>query len=319
MTFKATITVLTLATNNISALSANEAKLYSNVTHLDLSNNRIRSWQNIKGISKFKKLTILDLSGNHLVTMDFQAFLSRNTNLQEIDASNNINMSINEKPARLKELRRLYLINNQMLFLPIGAFTEFSSLELLDLTNNALTGLPAELNKILPRLSHIFLSGNSIIELDICILQISDLEDLKDKTNSTQKCDEDATTPHSIKHVDKTTYTDSSQNKTVIKQTTIRPNGSNDNYVANLSNMGNETLTPNNTQESNTNTPVLAIVLGVTIPLALLIVGVLGYLRLKRSSSSRFSNQIEFQQIVQEKSEPESMPLSSSSEHTSSN
>lgn len=277
-TFKRTITILTLSNNKISKISTNEAEFYPEVTQLDLSYNAIESYQDIRGVSVLRRLKILNLSGNRLLHMNFHVFLSRNTDLKELDVSNNMNMIIKDAPVNLGKLLKISLKNNKMSYLPIKAFKGFSKLEILDITNNALVSLSKDVVRIMPNLKHVYLNGNSITTLDSSLLQISDLEDLKRK-----EAEKD--------HVENMSHTANTSNssESIAKDTTKKEN----HYVVDLESKENGTFTSDGNQEGDSSNLVLYISLGISILLGVSIfIACAVYLLSKRNFNDHSYNPI---------------------------
>jgi Leucine-rich repeat (LRR) protein len=173
----------------------------TNLKELSLSNNRIRSIENIgfsadenMDCSFLKEITTLNLSGNELQVIsedgwsvsklrrlqhlhlqhnnltDLPKFMLRELkSLQTLNLSYN---SIDEIPLGFfdhsKELRFLYLQNNQIFQLPVGAFHHLENLLELDFSTNLLTShnINKETFVKLNRLVILNLAHNSLTRLD---------------------------------------------------------------------------------------------------------------------------------------------------------
>ncbi|KAF2892260.1 hypothetical protein ILUMI_13912 [Ignelater luminosus] len=251
-TFKRNIIILSLSHNSISAISRNEAKLYLQVTQVDLSYNEIASCQEIKrGLFAWKHLKILNLSENRLLQIDFQECFP--THLEELDISNNMNVFIKNTSGNFYRMTKISARNNNMSYLPLNAFKGFPNLKTLDLTNNAFTELSFEITIIMPNLINLYLKGNPIKNLDSSLLYISDLDDLKRKDKLARKQNTGVTTTHLPNFLENEKHTKSTQNSNDAVNETIRNDTTtNTNRNKKSEENGNFTSNDSNDKEKNT-------------------------------------------------------------------
>ncbi len=110
------------------------------------------------------KENILDLSGKSLTKAP--AYIFENTNLKELNLSNNkIGGSLQAEVRLLENLRVLDLSNNNFTGVP-AEVAQLENLEVLNLANNRLTGLPMELGN-LKNIQRIDLRGNTFAKQDL--------------------------------------------------------------------------------------------------------------------------------------------------------
>lgn len=169
----------------IATFSTNTA---STLTELDLSHNTISSLQSSETFSRFRSLTMLDLSYNRLVLIEDATFsslprltsleLSHNTDLKleprgrsfkgledtlmYLGLSNTSLSTVPELP--LPELITLQLSSNTITVLPPEMASNLTSLRHLDLSWNSLTQVPLVTHS-LPRLSTLYIPHNHITAL----------------------------------------------------------------------------------------------------------------------------------------------------------
>jgi len=123
---------------------------------------------NVNGDKPESQKNILDLSGQNLKRVPNEVF--EKTNLEELDLSDNeIEGAIQAEVRHLTKLRVLDLSNNKMTGLP-AEVGQLHYLEELNLSNNEFTGLPYELGN-LKKLKILDISGNSYSELDLNRIQ----------------------------------------------------------------------------------------------------------------------------------------------------
>lgn len=110
----------------------------------------------------------LNLSAQKLVSTP--AYVFEETNLQELDLSNNLlEGSLPGEIRFLKDLKVLNLSGNQFTGLP-AEIGQLENLEVLNVSNNKLTGLPQELAN-LKKLKLLNLSGNAYSEADLEVIK----------------------------------------------------------------------------------------------------------------------------------------------------
>ena len=118
--------------------------------------------------------TELDLSNSGLETVPSYVF--EEEDITTLDLSNNqITGALPGEIRFLRQLRVLDVSNNRMTGVP-AEIGQLSALEYLDLSNNDLTGLPLELGALL-NLRELDLRGNAIAQFDLEIIR-SQLEDV---------------------------------------------------------------------------------------------------------------------------------------------
>lgn len=98
--------------------------------------------------STLRSLRFLDLSYNHLVTIHPDAFSARNNSIQELNLSHSLyNFSVVHPLAialaqgGFRNLSKLELTSNEIIYLPLGMLNHLSKLEYLDLRNNSLVDI----------------------------------------------------------------------------------------------------------------------------------------------------------------------------------
>uniref|UniRef100_A0ACD5ZB09 Uncharacterized protein n=1 Tax=Avena sativa TaxID=4498 RepID=A0ACD5ZB09_AVESA len=180
---------LDLSKNSIEDLP-NELSLCSSLQTLVLSNNKIKKWpgmvSSLPNLSSLKldnnplaeisstdlealsKLEVLDLSGNASCLTEPSAVSSLPL-LQELYLRR---MKLQEFPIgllRLKQLRILNLGQNHLITVPEG-IKDFTALIELDLSDNNITALPAELGLLEPNLQVLRLDGNPLRSIRRVIL-----------------------------------------------------------------------------------------------------------------------------------------------------
>ncbi|KAI9209319.1 uncharacterized protein BJ171DRAFT_486129 [Polychytrium aggregatum] len=154
------LTNLDLSRNRIGKLPASVSALI-NLTKLNLSENALESLDGVQ-FSGMKLLSDLDLHDNNLVS--FTDGSTSLPSLARLDISDNkISHFSEQAPMDLPQLRELYLCNNRMhsvgLLLRTCLF-----LETLDLRDNALTEVPADVLAMM-NLKRLDFSNNSISKL----------------------------------------------------------------------------------------------------------------------------------------------------------
>ena len=109
-----------------------------------------------------------DLSGKGLKTVPTEIF-SRN-DLKELDLSHNqISGSLTSEINKLKNLEVLDISSNQMTGVP-AEIGQLSNLKILDLSFNLISGLPHELGN-LKNLKELYINGNDYSEYDLEIIK----------------------------------------------------------------------------------------------------------------------------------------------------
>lgn len=123
------ITILDISCNNITDISAINA--LPALEELDVSNNKIGK---IPDLGRCKKIQDLDASKNQISDLSGMRSLSSLTVLR---VDNNEIVSL-DSLGKLRALQELYLSNNRITEVKLFA-SQFSSLEILDVSNNAIT------------------------------------------------------------------------------------------------------------------------------------------------------------------------------------
>ncbi|XP_070571184.1 uncharacterized protein [Ptychodera flava] len=154
---KKTIVELTLENNQISSVSDEICRTLSNLTHLNLRQNKLESFP--EGISHFKKLKYLDLSRNPIGKIPEEVQYFRSTN----------------------KLTHLYLHDLQLKGFP-SPILQFFKLEILDISNNKLGKLPASIEK-LTNLTQLHISNCELTSLPSSIKNFKALTSLDASNN----------------------------------------------------------------------------------------------------------------------------------------
>ncbi|KAM4772358.1 trophoblast glycoprotein [Rhinophrynus dorsalis] len=163
--------------NNISSLQEGaftQLQPLTDLSSLSLSGNHLQELGN-NVFSHLPNLRQLDLSNNVLEMVSNLSFLGSGNGsnpLLELNLSNSFrNESLIAmlgsalKIGTLSNLRKLELVGNDMMFLPVSMFNSLPSLQYLDLSNNSLTSLSAGILTNLSQLQTLDLSHNSLKRL----------------------------------------------------------------------------------------------------------------------------------------------------------
>ncbi|XP_074832163.1 trophoblast glycoprotein-like [Carettochelys insculpta] len=133
--------------NQIARISSQDFQGLPNLVTLSLASNRISTVES-QTFSALPSLRYLDLSNNRLATIHPNAFNSRNNSIWELNLSHTLYNSSTIRPVAaaiaqggFRNLSRLVLANNELLYLPLGMFSSLSSLRHLDLRNNSLVDI----------------------------------------------------------------------------------------------------------------------------------------------------------------------------------
>ncbi|MEE6476395.1 hypothetical protein FKM82_011058 [Ascaphus truei] len=163
--------------NHISSLhegAFSQPQPLAELATLSLSGNRLQELGN-NVFSHLPNLRQLDLSNNAMERMSnltFQGHKDDSSPLVELNLSNSLyNESLIQTLGRalqsgaLSSLRKLELVGNNLMYLPMNMFSSLPSLKYLDLSNNSLIGLQAGIFTNLTQLETLNLSHNSLKRL----------------------------------------------------------------------------------------------------------------------------------------------------------
>ncbi|XP_056301276.1 leucine-rich alpha-2-glycoprotein-like [Danio aesculapii] len=182
--FPGNTTDLRVHFSNLSSISSDDLKIFSQLRHLSLTRNQLQTLPAdlLEGLCN---LYVLDLTGNKLKALHWRVFglspiveltladnllselhadcLPENSSLQRLDlASNRFARLPVAFLQRLGNLQSLDLKNNQLEELTPGALVSLSKLEALYLENNRLKSLDPSVFIGNPNLQQVFLSGNRL-------------------------------------------------------------------------------------------------------------------------------------------------------------
>ncbi|KAI7082268.1 L domain-like protein [Hortaea werneckii] len=160
-----TLRELKLGHNNLSGhLSASLCTSLPHLETLDLQNNKLLALP--ETLRELTSLRILNVSNNQLTALPMEAL--QNVPLIELDASNNALIAslfplggVNGHPT----LQTLRVANNSLAALTFSASLDLPAVKTLDVRNNHLTVLPADLSSCMGELLELFAGENKIPEL----------------------------------------------------------------------------------------------------------------------------------------------------------
>lgn len=154
----ATLKILRLRSNNISALMARRFSTFKELTELDMSRNRI-TYIFENAFEGLDKLSSLKLDNNYVMSVpkDMPTTLKRfylNKNaIKELESN---------AFKKLFKLKELSLKQNNIFSLSSGSFNDLGNLEKLDMSNNNIFYLPGSIFSPLKRLIHLDLGKNKL-------------------------------------------------------------------------------------------------------------------------------------------------------------
>ncbi|KAI7485179.1 L domain-like protein [Hortaea werneckii] len=160
-----TLRELKLGHNNLSGhLSASLCTSLPHLETLDLQNNKLLAVP--ETLRELTSLRILNVSNNQLTALPMEAL--QNVPLIELDASNNALIAslfplggVDGHPT----LQTLRVANNSLAALTFSASLDLPAVKTLDVRNNHLTVLPADLSSCMGELLELFAGENKIPEL----------------------------------------------------------------------------------------------------------------------------------------------------------
>ena len=160
--------------NQISEIPS-VVKRIRTLQRLKLARNKVKS---ITGIEKLRKLTIVILDNNEIETLqrDFYNSLKR---LELFHCANNRIKELSSDIRNLRHLKDIDVSNNQLGTLPVELFL-LPRIDIIIASNNNIIRLPSVVvkNKSRKKLSHIDLSGNSLVKFPDHLLTLTDRLDL---------------------------------------------------------------------------------------------------------------------------------------------
>ncbi|XP_054855455.1 trophoblast glycoprotein-like [Eublepharis macularius] len=133
--------------NRITLIGSQDFQGLPNLVILSLANNRISRVES-QAFSALQRLRYLDLSNNLLFTIHPEAFGATNNSIQELNLSHSLyNASAVRSLATalalggFQDLSRLQLTSNEIVYLPPGMLSSLPKLKHLDLRNNSLVDI----------------------------------------------------------------------------------------------------------------------------------------------------------------------------------
>ena len=163
------LTHLDLSNNYIRSIPQDELCQLSNLRHLNMSKNELRSLEDLGLTSRANCLTglsMLDLSGNEITSLKSAHINGQFPDMKELRLNKNFIRFVVEDPTSSKSkcnLMFLDLSDNQISALPSGIFRPCSSMMELRLANNSLSTLEDSLFDGLGALEILDLSGNLLV------------------------------------------------------------------------------------------------------------------------------------------------------------
>ncbi|PBC31451.1 Leucine-rich repeat and immunoglobulin domain containing-NOGO receptor-interacting protein [Apis cerana cerana] len=166
-------------------------QLNPEITHLDLSNNRVANIH--LSFSFYGNLEALDLTSNAIHTLGSDNFVFQK-NLATLNVSGNAIRNLTKNSLQgLASLRELNLAGNNISDMDEQAFKTTSELETLNLSDNSITSLPEGLLKNLHKIRALILKGNSLLEIPTENLALApSLENVDLSDNLIQELDRDS-------------------------------------------------------------------------------------------------------------------------------
>jgi len=197
------LTKIRMAENQVSSLPSGLEKL-SLLQSFDVSSNALTDLPSdgLSGLISLKKFAFVNNKCKFI-----PAALAGSTSLTFLDGSQNRLTAVPDALGKLCNLKEMRLSDNALVLIPQNVFGTMTSLEVLELTNNALARLPADFmelkqlarcdltgNKLqqlpedigsLPNLTHLHVGGNLLKALPSSIGCLSNLRCLELHANST--------------------------------------------------------------------------------------------------------------------------------------
>ncbi|XP_015266698.1 PREDICTED: trophoblast glycoprotein-like [Gekko japonicus] len=133
--------------NQITRIGSQDFQGLPSLVTLSLANNRISTVES-QAFSNLQSLHYLDLSNNPLFTIHPEAFSAMTNSIQELNLSHSLynSSAIHSLETALarggfRNLSRLELTSNEIVYLPPGIFSGLHKLKHLDLRNNSLVDI----------------------------------------------------------------------------------------------------------------------------------------------------------------------------------
>ena len=155
---------LDLGENFISSIPTNMFNNTLSVNDLNLDYNYIEKLQEDVFNSVLPRRVYLGM--NRITTIDENAFSGVEDTLELLDMERNKLQNISSAFDKLKNLRYLYLSNNNISEIRIDSFASFSeSLRALSLSGNRITTFPRDALRLCTKLSHLNIGYNDITNI----------------------------------------------------------------------------------------------------------------------------------------------------------
>ncbi|KAM8882069.1 uncharacterized protein ACB058_002051 [Synchiropus picturatus] len=156
-----TLTGLQIQRNQLTSISPHQFQPCTNITELDIAENKIQNIDENAFESIQRSLRILTLSQNKIPSVP--AAVRKLPNLSQLDLSHNIISLLQcHDLANLTKLRILSLHHNFITNLPPCAFSGLDSLHVLELESNKIAELNGAFRKTFPSLRTLLLYSNSL-------------------------------------------------------------------------------------------------------------------------------------------------------------
>ncbi|XP_053714925.1 toll-like receptor 22 [Synchiropus splendidus] len=156
-----TLTGLQIRRNQLTSISPHQFQSCTNITELDIAENKIQNIDENAFGSIQRSLSILTLSQNKIPSVP--AAVRKLPNLSKLDLSHNKISSLQcHDFANLTKLRILSLHNNSISNLPTCTFSGLDSLQVLKLQSNKISTTNGAFKKIFPRLRQLRLDSNTL-------------------------------------------------------------------------------------------------------------------------------------------------------------